>query len=432
MDWHSTTFCENIFFDLLEHHNPDLVVSVHPNLNLVPMRAAQRYSQRVGRKVPFFTVVTDLGSGHCGWFQKEVDRLYLASDKIRELALRRKRTPEDRIQLTGLPIRHEFAVIAEQMGDRLSSEGRHFREKVKRGLGLDVGKPMILVMGGGEGVGSLSQIVSEIYIALTKKVVDCTLCVVCAKNAALKASFEATDWPKILEGREKSEQPSLVATKVQTLRKSIRAYRGKLVEEPPSEAPQRGNVTIVPLGFVTKMAQYMAAADLLITKAGPGTIAEAAALGLPIMLTSFLPGQEAGNVDVVLEQGFGSFSDKPLEIAETVATWMKLPSFLDWMSRKAKGAGHPDAAAEIVLDIGSRTHAWLEHDNYPGGCNMHDNNTNNAKEEGEQEPLSSSPQQPEAENKEKDDDGENNNAQEEELKEGSTHPNQQQEEEKKE
>ena len=48
------------------------------------------------------------------------------------------------------------------------------------------------------------------------------------------------------------------------------------------------------------------------------------------------------------------------DTAETVATWIKLPPFLDWMSRKATAAGHPDAAEEIALDIGSRTHTWLE------------------------------------------------------------------------
>jgi UDP-N-acetylglucosamine:LPS N-acetylglucosamine transferase len=33
------------------------------------------------------------------------------------------------------------------------------------------------------------------------------------------------------------------------------------------------------------------AADVLVTKAGPGTIAEAAACGLPVMLYAFLAGQ---------------------------------------------------------------------------------------------------------------------------------------------
>jgi 1,2-diacylglycerol 3-beta-galactosyltransferase len=45
-----------------------------------------------------------------------------------------------------------------------------------------------------------------------------------------------------------------------------------------------------PLGFVNNMADYMVAADILVSKAGPGTIAEAACVGLPVLLTSFLPG----------------------------------------------------------------------------------------------------------------------------------------------
>ena len=56
------------------------------------------------------------------------------------------------------------------------------------------------------------------------------------------------------------------------------------------------------------MAEYMVATDVLVSKAGPGTIAEAAAsLSLPVMLTSFLPGQEEGSVDYVVEGKFGTF-----------------------------------------------------------------------------------------------------------------------------
>ena len=46
------------------------------------------------------------------------------------------------------------------------------------------------------------------------------------------------------------------------------------------------------MGFVKKMSELMEVADCLVTKAGPGTIAEAAIRGLPTMLSSYLPGQE--------------------------------------------------------------------------------------------------------------------------------------------
>lgn len=43
---------------------------------------------------------------------------------------------------------------------------------------------------------------------------------------------------------------------------------------------------------MSNMDEWMGAVDCIVTKAGPGTIAEAMIRGLPIMLSAFLPGQE--------------------------------------------------------------------------------------------------------------------------------------------
>jgi len=58
-------------------------------------------------------------------------------------------------------------------------------------------------------------------------------------------------------------------------------------------------------GFVRNMPDLMSAADILVTKAGPGTITEALNAGLPIILYSRLPGQEEGNVTYVTAEGAG-------------------------------------------------------------------------------------------------------------------------------
>ena len=91
-----------------------------------------------------------------------------------------------------------------------------------------------------------------------------------------------------------------------------------------------------------------------------GTIAEAAAVGLPIMVTSHLPGQEAGNIDIVLNGGFGDFCLDPETIALEIACWLQDPQLLDGMSQKAKVVGHPHASEEIALDIVETSHQWLE------------------------------------------------------------------------
>jgi 1,2-diacylglycerol 3-beta-galactosyltransferase len=54
-------------------------------------------------------------------------------------------------------------------------------------------------------------------------------------------------------------------------------------------------------GFVTNMEEWMGACDAIVTKAGPGTIAESLISGLPMVLNGFIPCQEAGNVPFVVD-----------------------------------------------------------------------------------------------------------------------------------
>jgi 1,2-diacylglycerol 3-beta-galactosyltransferase len=75
---------------------------------------------------------------------------------------------------------------------------------------------------------------------------------------------------------------------------------------------------------------------------------------------SFLPGQEAGNVDVVLEGGFGDYCKESEGIAEEVACWLQNEDLMETMSLAASKIGHPHAASDIVKDIGEITHSWLE------------------------------------------------------------------------
>jgi len=357
MDWHSTFTCEKRIRKRIASYQPDVVVSVHPAMNYTPLRSLRKLAKESGKRVPFFTVVTDLGSGHCTWFHATVDKLYVASDRIRRLAKRRGRTPDDKIVMAGLPIRNDFAVQAAKMGDRTKESGRAYQATMKRHLGLDADKPVVLVMGGGEGVGSLSKIVDELYTSFYKRGIDATICVVCGRNEKLKQQLEHKDWTLVGARTQRVRKRSRMPVFGQRKRSvAIKKALDRAKKEGPPKSP--GKVKVVGLGFITNMADYMVAADVLVSKAGPGTIAEAAAVGLPIMLTSFLPGQEAGNVDYVLEYGFGDYCEDPVAIAEEVATWLHEPSLLEVMSHRSQAAGRPNAAEEIVIDIGAETHVW--------------------------------------------------------------------------
>ena len=365
-DLHSWLTCERRIRRRIREYNPDVVVSVHPTMNNVPLIATRKIAKKDGRHIPFFTVVTDFGSAHTTWFQKNVEKIFVASDRLAKLAKRRGRIGKDKLVMSGLPIRHDFAVQAERLGDRTTEQGRAYQVETKEKLGLDQNKRMVLVMGGGEGVGSLSDIVDGLYAKFRKAGVDATICVVCGRNDKLKQELATKDWEKVL-------QDSHVPKKRRRILEVLRPHRSKRIQQTLDRVHHQqeleeeagvyhapGQVDVMGLGFITNMAEYMVAADVLVTKAGPGTIAEAAAVGLPVMLTSFLPGQEAGNINVVLDGGFGDHCEGPDGIADEVSCWLQDEQLMRVMSQQAREVGHPHAASDIVLEIGQATHGALK------------------------------------------------------------------------
>ena len=65
---------------------PDLVISVHPILQCIPL--ASFMPKKPPRPIPFLTCVTDLGDGHPWWFNPAADRLFVPSASMRAMALR--------------------------------------------------------------------------------------------------------------------------------------------------------------------------------------------------------------------------------------------------------------------------------------------------------------------------------------------------------
>ena len=216
------------------------------------------------------------------------------------------------------------------------------------------------------GVGGLSSIASEIYVSLSLDGLDATICVVCGRNEKLKADLESRDWEKLVVDDEASTDNRTKVTKCtptylpQPPSPTFKEVERKTITLAEDAGHIKGKVQVIGLGFVTNMAQYMVASDVLVSKAGPGTISEAAALGLPLLLTSFLPGQEAGNVDYVVENDFGEYVEEPIEIGNTISEWLQDPQYMELMSSKAKAMGRPTAAEEIVLDIGRTSQQWLK------------------------------------------------------------------------
>jgi 1,2-diacylglycerol 3-beta-galactosyltransferase len=197
------------------------------------------------------------------------------------------------VRVTGLPVNPCFV------------DGLVDKMQARRVLGWPLDRPAVLVIGGGEGMGRLHQTACAIEATCP----GVQLAVVTGRNRRLREQLEVTNWC----------------------------------------------VPIHVYGFVDharEMPRLMSAADLLITKAGPGTLHEAFLAGLPLILSGAIPGQEQGNVRLVVDSGAGVWAPDPRQAAALVARWMD--SDRDALTRMAacsRTLARPHAAAAAADEI---------------------------------------------------------------------------------
>jgi 1,2-diacylglycerol 3-beta-galactosyltransferase len=86
----------------------------------------------------------------------------------------------------------------------------------------------------------------------------------------------------------------------------------------------------------------------VVSKAGPGTIAEAACCAAPLLLTSHVPGQEEGNAEFVVGAGAGRYVPGRRDLVTEIASLRGDPSTLAAMRAASAALSRPTAAAEIA------------------------------------------------------------------------------------
>jgi UDP-N-acetylglucosamine--N-acetylmuramyl-(pentapeptide) pyrophosphoryl-undecaprenol N-acetylglucosamine transferase len=104
--------------------------------------------------------------------------------------------------------------------------------------------------------------------------------------------------------------------------------------------------------FSDDMAALMARADLVVSRAGVGTIAEVTAVGLPMVLVpgTFGGGHQENNADALVEAGAAvKIRDGELTARKLVQTLDSLrPDQLREMARASSAAGRRDAAQRVL------------------------------------------------------------------------------------
>ncbi|GAC1301531.1 MAG: glycosyltransferase [Vulcanimicrobiaceae bacterium] len=238
-------FCEPLYRErlrsLFQSYRPDVIVSVHPLLNHAALRARADANML---HIPVITVVTDLGRVHEGWLVPDVDAVVVPAREVYQRA-REKGIPSNRIYHLGHPVHPRFEDVSDT------------KAQLRTQLGLPADKTIALLMAGGEGGGKLLPTT----LALAKSKLPLHMVVVTGRNTALRVKLD------------------------------------ELARTLPTP------MTV--LGYCDNIPELMRAADLLVTKAGPGAIAEASLAEVPVVVYDFIPGQEYGNLKYVENNGIG-------------------------------------------------------------------------------------------------------------------------------
>lgn len=244
---------------------------------------------RGSEHAPFVAVVTDLVSTHMFWYDRRSDLTLVPTQPAYERGLA-ARIPPGKMHVTGLPVHPKF------------TEGLADKAVARRELGWDADRTAVLIVGGGDGMGPLYKTARAID-ALDART---QIAVVAGRNKALKEQVDATNW-----------------------RQMVHSY-----------------------GFVNNMPLLMAAADVLVTKAGPATICEACIAGLPVIMYDAIPGQETGNVEWVVSNRAGVFAPSPRETADVLASWLaEGPDGLARRAENARALARPNAVWDIADHI---------------------------------------------------------------------------------
>jgi processive 1,2-diacylglycerol beta-glucosyltransferase len=274
---------------MLKLVQPDLCVATH----FLPAEIIAWLIAKRKLKARHAIVVTDYDV-HAMWLCRTVDRYYVAIEEAAEY-LAGIGVPREIVRVTGIPIDPLFAVKL----DKLTARSR---------LGLDPSASVILISAGGYGVGPVEQLVRDLLVL------------------------------------QKPWQLVAIAGKAEKVHKRL----GEIARGAGNLA--NGAARLLPVGFTSEMDRYMAAADLLIGKAGGLTTSEALARALPMALIEPIPGQEERNADHLLEAGAAIRCNNLPAAAWKIECLLSDPARLERMRQAASRMGRPGAAAAIAKD----------------------------------------------------------------------------------
>jgi processive 1,2-diacylglycerol beta-glucosyltransferase len=255
------------------------------NTHFLPAEIVAGLRRKRRLSAPQVTVTTDFET-HRLWVNQPCERYFTATEEGARY-LGSWGVPAADTRATGIPIHPAFA----RPLDAAEARAR---------LGLSSDRPVVLQLAGGFGVGPIARL----YEALLQVEHPLDVVAVAGRNEKVKSELEALPVPP--------------------------RHRARV------------------LGFTDRIDEWMAAADLVVSKPGGLTTSEALARGAAMVVVNPIPGQESRNSDFLLEQGAAIKVNNVATLAYKVDGLLADRARLDRLRSRARQLGRPRAAYEVA------------------------------------------------------------------------------------
>lgn len=292
----SAKFTHRIFTLLLERELVKVLKAHQPDfvISTYPYLTCEVMAalRKLRMKAPFAMLQADPNGVHHAWLSEKDADAVFCPTRETHVQTLNAGFPSERVYLTGWPVRAQF-YHASQSSDRASIINK---------LGLDPNRFTIFLQGGGEGAAKFVRTVENIM-----KIPDIQVILAAGTNKALLQRFQ---------GRERLHA----------------------------------------LPFTREIAPFMAAANVIMGKAGPNMLFESVTLGKPFIATSYIPGQEKVNLEFIERYRLGWVALKARSQTTLIQSLVANPTRLQAMEKtvasyRAWNAEKTEAIPELVRDL---------------------------------------------------------------------------------
>jgi UDP-N-acetylglucosamine:LPS N-acetylglucosamine transferase len=238
--------------------------------------------------IPFVMLFTDPKDLHAAWMIEKGADMTFAPTRETHAQALAAGFSPERLRMIGWPVRGQFY-----------RAGAQDRAAFLRRIGLDPRKFTVFLQGGGEGSAQFGRTVKHVLDAGA----NVQIILACGTNELLKVRYNHTP--------------------------NVRA-----------------------LAFTKEIAPYMAAADVVMGKAGPNMLFESVTLGKPFIATTYIPGQEGCNLQMIEHYDLGWVAQEPERQGNIIHDLVSNPGKLGAMTASVNAYREWNTAAnQTILPI---------------------------------------------------------------------------------